>query len=31
MEGFWNERYSREEYVYGTRPIAWFKHQLNLK
>ena len=27
--GFWDERYSGEEYVYGTEPNQFFKEQLN--
>jgi SAM-dependent methyltransferase len=29
MKEFWNERYGREEYVYGTEPNAFFKAQLD--
>ena len=28
MNQFWNERFSAEEYVYGTEPNAFFKQQL---
>lgn len=29
---FWNERYSKEEYIYGKTPNAFFKKELdNLK
>ena len=28
MKAFWNERYSREEYVYGELPNEFFKAQL---
>lgn len=28
MNNFWNERYSIEEYVYGTAPNAYFKQEL---
>ncbi|PLW96577.1 MAG: SAM-dependent methyltransferase [Marinilabiliales bacterium] len=30
MKEFWNERYAKESYVYGTSPNAFFKEQLSL-
>lgn len=29
MKAFWNERYAQEEYIYGTEPNVFFKHQLD--
>lgn len=29
MKGFWNERYSREEFIYGKQPNEFFKEQLD--
>lgn len=29
MKEFWNERYSKPEYAYGTEPNVFFKHSLN--
>lgn len=29
MIEFWNERYTAENYVYGTSPNAFFKHELS--
>lgn len=29
MNEFWNARYAREEYVYGTEPNAFFKQQID--
>ncbi len=29
MENFWNERYNREEFVYGEQPNEFFKEQLS--
>ncbi len=29
MNEFWNARYSREEYVYGTKPNEFFKEQID--
>ncbi len=29
MKEFWNERYAKESYVYGTSPNAFFKKQLS--
>ncbi len=29
MNEFWNARYAREEYVYGTAPNAFFKEQID--
>ncbi len=28
MREFWNQRYSEEEYAYGTRANSWFRHHL---
>lgn len=28
MQDFWNERYNREEYVYGEAPNEYFRQQL---
>ena len=28
MQEFWNQRYSEEEYAYGTRANSWFRHHL---
>lgn len=30
MSDFWNQRYSTEEYVYGTEPNEFFKERLDL-
>lgn len=30
MKEFWNDRYAKETYVYGTSPNAFFKEQLRL-
>lgn len=29
LEDFWNERYSREEFIYGKQPNEFFKEQLD--
>lgn len=29
MKDFWNERYSREEFIYGKQPNEFFKEQLD--
>ena len=29
MKEHWDERYSAEEYIYGTRPNAWFAEKLS--
>ncbi|MFP8487552.1 class I SAM-dependent methyltransferase [Gracilimonas sp. Q87] len=29
MKDFWNERYADEEFVYGTKPNAFFKKQID--
>lgn len=29
MKEFWNERFGRDEYIYGTRPNSFFKTELN--
>ena len=30
MEGFWNERYGKREYIYGKKPNSFFAEQISL-